>query len=1256
MTKKLLSILLCVTMILTSFVTVGLADDPARISFLKTVTSEGTIVTVPVAVGGTINLDNISAFTATFSYDEKVLEFIGIESGKMEIDGSDDKIVNSGVPGKLSISWLASASEGRPAVTKDAFNSGGAMFSIKFRKDGMATGTTDVTVVEDSESDPQIHPEIGDDNNNFVRLNTDYARATVELSKAIVALGEAEYTDGEIRIPVTLDRVPSDIGFIGSFTMYYSYDRNWLRYVRTDDGVFNADNAEGEYASDNSISFFTKGTGISDVSKPLCTLVFEPVSSTYTGEVDVVLSLCEVGARYMDYFSKDFYLNDTKVDLSKYVSAEKPAINITPVVKEDGVTVEVPVVLTKVPENFDGKLNSFTMEYTYDNTKFVLEKTDSDGEYATDGKISGYSETDIAVPNSDGTPKRIAQLTFKKKSCDVDGELKIDVTNPEIGRKDVGTYNVTEIVSESKSVPSKEHVWGAWTKINETTEEHICSVCGKSETREIVSATLSKIEASVTSIDVPYAIFAAGADAVKEFINGKYTVTATYSDASTETVTADATIDIDAKLVKLSYTEKGVTKDAEITLNVGAPQLKDIMAKNGAEVITTLEIPWNVANDADAIKAYIETQGIEVYGIYEDGSSDKIVPATLTVDSASFKATYTYEGIGVLITLTRPGVVLESIEVNPTELDIPYATVKAGEDAVKEYIKGKYAVTAKYNSGSTLDVTDKATVTVDTASDKIIVSYTENGVNKEATITIKRGAPQLLKITVRQGSIDITEIPYCVTGDLPRLKAFVDGLRLKVYGTYEDDTVNEVADASLDFYNYEKFIWKAGELTAEVAVKYIDHNWEFVSEVAPTQDTDGSKSYRCKLCGEARDVIIPKLSAEVDTITADPTTIDVSYDIWSGANAADKIADIIRNKVKLTAKMIDGSTYTDLINEATITVDTDAKTAKISYGGKDIEITLNFAPDPSAAVESIAVTPTSLTIAYADWYGKTTEQLAAFIKAYNGYKVTATKSDNTTEDVTEDAVITVTMGSNLSGTATVTYEGKTATIALAFTPSSSTGGSGNNRRPGGGGTFNPGGNTTVVPTPTPSDDSIFKDLPKDHFAYDAVMDLYNKGIVSGDGNNYIYPEDGITREEIAKIALTVNQIPEETGLEIDAADKGDVSAWATNIVATAMKKGILVGYGDGTIRPKQVVTREEMVAMFIRALGVQADNKSTNFSDVSAEAWSAAYVAAASDLGFVKGYEDGTFRPANNITRAEAFVICHRIMQFRDTLTAAIAG
>ena len=1254
MTKKLLSILLCVTMILTSFVTVGFADEPARISFERPVVSfEDGTVTIPVAVGGTINLDKISSFTATYNYDPEKLTFNSIVSGKMIIPGSDETFVNSKVPGVLSIRWLADEKSGRPAVEKSGFASGGSLFSIKFTVVSGAMGTTDVTVVDTDDN----HPEISSDD-NFVRLDSSHGRATAELSFPMITLGEAKYTNGEIHIPVSLDRIPYAVDcFFNSFTMIYAFETDKLTYVRTDDGILKAEDAVlgKDYAVSGKIAYVNKnsdsGKTDGDIRSTgvMFTLVFVPADPATTGTTSVVSGNVEVGNR-LEQTSTDFISSGTTVDFSKYVSVAEPKINITPVVKEDGVTVEAPVVLTKVPERFGGKLNSFKLRYTCDaefakHFKYVETKSDVfSGEFGSYGNISFYSDSPIPVNG----PTTLATIVFKSNDCENDGYYSIPGDFAEIGIGDSESQDVYEIENfeiNKVNLTKRDHVWGAWTKINETTEEHTCSVCGKKETRPIASVILSKIEASVASIDVPYATFAAGADAVKAYINGKYTVTATYSDASTATVTADAAIDVDAKLVKLSYTEKGVTKNAEITLNVGTPMLTKIEARKGTDVITSLEIPFGI-DSLDDIKTYIESQGIEVYGIYEDDNSTKVA-ATLAVDET--KATYTFDGKDAVITLTRPAVVLDSIEVDPTELDIPYATVKAGEDAVKEFIKGKYTVTAKYNSGSTFGVSDKATVTVDTAANKIIVSYTEDGVTKDAAITIKRGEALPEKLIVKQGDTVISEIKYC---DITKIDDYVATLNLKVYTVYEDNREVELTKT----YTLEdgKLVWTDGGLTVTIPVKVIDHDWELISSVDPTDDMDGTKTYKCKRCADSKEVKIPKLGAEVDTITADPSTIDVSYDIWSGANAADKIADIIRNKVKLTAKMTDDNTYTDLINEATITVDTDSKTAKVSYGGKDAEITLNFSPDPSAAVESIAVTPASLTIAYADWYGKTTEQLAAFIKAYSGYKVTATKSDNTTEDVTEDAAITVTMGSNLTGTATITYDGKTAAISLAFIPSSSAGGTGNRRRPGGGGTFNPGGNTTIIPTP--SYDSIFKDLAKDHFAYDAVMDLYKKGIVSGDGNNYIYPENGITREEVAKIALTVNQIPEETSLEIDATDKGDVSSWATNIVATAMKKGILVGYDDGTIRPKQAVTREEMVAMFIRALGVQADNNNTNFSDVSEQAWSAAYVAAASDLGFVKGYEDGTFRPVNNITRAEAFVICHRIMQFRDTLTAAIAG
>lgn len=1020
MTKKLLSILLCVTMILTSFVTVGFADDsgPARISFVGTpVTSfDDYTVTVPVAVGGTINLDNISQFTATYSYDQNLLKFTGVESGKMTID---DSFVNIGVPGRLRVSWFANKEDGRPAVTKEEFSSGGAMFSLKFKViTGM--GTTDVTVVEDYESDPQIHSEIGDDNNKFIRLNTEYAKATVELSNPQIIFGEVKYTDGEIRIPVSLDRIPYAVsGFFSSFYMEYSFDHAKLTYVRTDDGILRAKDAlaGSEYAQSGKISYANKNS-------------------------------------------------------------------------KEGTT--------------DGDISSGGVMFT-----LVFKPTDP---------AAATGETSV-FPVDDKT---------------------------EIGNS-----------------------------INQTSS---------------------------------------------------------------------------------SFIGKGATVDLSQYKPVEDPLLTDVQARIGTDTVESLEIPWSVANDAGAIKAYIETKGIKVYGLYEDGWHEAPVDAVLTVDLKTLKATYTFEGKSTQINLTRPNVVLEGIELSTTELEIPYATVKAGADAVKKYIMGKYTVTAKYNNGDTKDVTDKAIVAVNTETGEITVTYTEGTVSQTGKITIKRGDPLPAKIIVKQVEEKITEIEYC--GNNEKLAEYVESLGLKAYTVYEDGREVEITDTYT--LGDGELVWKDGELSVTVPIKTVHHMSRITSETPATTDEDGVKEYECDRCGAKWRVIIPKLNAEIEGINAGPSPLDVPYDIWNAEDdAISKIKGYIEENVQLVIKVKDGDPYASdgLIKEAKITVDMESKTAKIEFRDKETTIDLNFKPNP-AEVKSIDVTPKTLTIAYADWYGKTNEALAEFIKATEGYKVTATKNDDSTEDVTAAATVEVTKGSNNSGTATVTYLGKTTEIALTFTAQDTDSGeigvSGtNSRRPGGGGTFIPGG-TVIIPTP--SDSGIFKDLPKDHFAYDSVMALYNKGIVSGDGNNYIYPENGVTREEIAKIALTVNQIPEETGLEIDVADKGDVSAWAANIVATAMKKGILVGYGDGTIRPKQVVTREEMVAMFIRALGVQADSKNTNFSDVDAEAWSAAYVAAASDLGFVQGYEDGTFRPVNNITRAEAFVICYRIMQFRDTLTAAIAG
>lgn len=179
----------------------------------------------------------------------------------------------------------------------------------------------------------------------------------------------------------------------------------------------------------------------------------------------------------------------------------------------------------------------------------------------------------------------------------------------------------------------------------------------------------------------------------------------------------------------------------------------------------------------------------------------------------------------------------------------------------------------------------------------------------------------------------------------------------------------------------------------------------------------------------------------------------------------------------------------------------------------------------------------------------------------------------------------------------------------------------------------------------------FVDIAKTHYAYDAIIKIYERGIISGDGNK-IYPENGITRQEIAKIILGIADIKVNETLSIEAPDKENVDDWAKGYVATAIKEGIIKGYEDGTIQPKRTITRGEMVAIIVRMLGIQVEGAKAEFKDVNESLWSAPYISVATELGFVNGYEDGTFKPDKGITRAEAFTISNRVLTFVDALKA----
>lgn len=99
--------------------------------------------------------------------------------------------------------------------------------------------------------------------------------------------------------------------------------------------------------------------------------------------------------------------------------------------------------------------------------------------------------------------------------------------------------------------------------------------------------------------------------------------------------------------------------------------------------------------------------------------------------------------------------------------------------------------------------------------------------------------------------------------------------------------------------------------------------------------------------------------------------------------------------------------------------------------------------------------------------------------------------------------------------------------------------------------------------------------------------------------------------------------------------------------------GVLTGYPDKTFKPSLPVTRAEFVTMMVRALDILDVNATSAFNDVASSEWYYAHVSSAVKNGLVNGYEDNTFRPSGNITRAEAMAVLYRTLDGKKLLTAA---
>lgn len=205
--------------------------------------------------------------------------------------------------------------------------------------------------------------------------------------------------------------------------------------------------------------------------------------------------------------------------------------------------------------------------------------------------------------------------------------------------------------------------------------------------------------------------------------------------------------------------------------------------------------------------------------------------------------------------------------------------------------------------------------------------------------------------------------------------------------------------------------------------------------------------------------------------------------------------------------------------------------------------------------------------------------------------------------------------------------GETTPMALkaAYKPAPPSGGGG-----GGGGGHRPKPKPTVE---IPDDDALGLNNT-DHFAY-----------IVGYGNGEVQPQNSITRAEVAAIFFRLLEDGIRNENFTHQNDFSDVAAdaWYCSSVSTLSRMGIIAGYPDGTFRPNAPITRAEFAAIATR-FDNNGDKTPVSFTDIIGH-WAEGEITVAANHGWVSGYGDNTFRPQNQITRAETMSLVNRVLK-----------
>lgn len=176
----------------------------------------------------------------------------------------------------------------------------------------------------------------------------------------------------------------------------------------------------------------------------------------------------------------------------------------------------------------------------------------------------------------------------------------------------------------------------------------------------------------------------------------------------------------------------------------------------------------------------------------------------------------------------------------------------------------------------------------------------------------------------------------------------------------------------------------------------------------------------------------------------------------------------------------------------------------------------------------------------------------------------------------------------------------------------------------------------------------FSDVTEGRWYHPAVTAVCQSGLMRGMGDGTFRPQGALTRAQLVQLLVNLENVT-----ELDAtADTGfsDVApgSWYTGAIAWALEQGYVTGLNDGTFRPNEPVTREQMCTILTRYLrdkGYDVAGALPTFLDQDEIGnYAKESVAFCTAIGLIQGMGDGTFSPKSETTRAQAATVLLRMV------------